>query len=48
MRRSRPWSLASLRTKNAFTSAPPASAAQAIGSAPIVIPPTAVACHSSA
>ncbi len=32
--------------KKAFTSAPPASAAQAIGSAPMVIPPTAVASHS--
>ena len=40
--------MASLRTKNALTSAPPASAAQAIGSAPIVIPPTAVAPHSRA
>ena len=43
IRRASPCCLASLRTKNAFTSAPPASAAQAIGSAPIVIPPTAVA-----
>ena len=33
----------SLRTKNAFTSAPAASAAHATGSAPIVMPPTAVA-----
>ncbi len=35
--------LRSLRTKNAFAWAPPASAAQATGSAPIVMPPTAVA-----
>ena len=40
--------MTSLRTKNALTSAPPASAAQAIGSAPIVIPPTAVASQSRA
>ncbi len=46
IRRARPCALASLRTKNALTSAPPASAEQAIGSAPIVIPPTAVAPHS--
>ena len=38
--------MASLRTKKAFARAPPASAAQATGSAPIVIPPTAVAPHS--
>ena len=45
MRRDRPCALASLRTKKALTSAPPASAAQATESAPIVIPPTAVASH---
>ena len=45
MRRWRPCCLTSLRTKNAFTSAPPASAAQAGASAPIVSPPTAVASH---
>ncbi len=48
IRRARPWVLASLRTKKALTSAPPANAAQAIGSAPIVMPPTAVASHSCA
>ena len=48
MRRCRPCCLPSLRTKNALTSAPPASAAQATGSAPIVRPPTAVAFHARA
>ena len=48
MRRASPWALTSLRTKKTFTSAPPASAAQATGSAPIVMPPTAVAPHSRA
>ena len=48
MRRDRPCALTSLRTKKTLTSAPPASAAQATGSAPIVIPPTAVAPHSRA
>ena len=46
-----PCCLRSLRTKNAFTGAPAASAAQATGSAPIVSPPTAVApsrCASAA
>ena len=42
MRRWRPWALVSLRTKNADTSAPPARAAQASGSAPMVSPPTAL------
>src|SRR5687768_3556978 len=44
-RRWSPCCLASSRTKNAFTSAPPASAAQAGASAPIVSPPTAGASH---
>ncbi len=48
IRLARPCCLASLRTKKAFTAAPPASAAHAIGSAPIVIPPTASASHSRA
>ena len=40
--------MTSLRTKKALTSAPPASAAHAIGSAPMVIPPTAVAFQARA
>ena len=48
IRLERPCCLASLRTKKAFTSAPPASAEQATGSAPIVMPPTAVAPSSAA
>ena len=46
--RCRPWALTSLRTKKALTSAPAASAAQATGSAPMVMPPTAVAPDSAA
>ena len=43
IQRCRPCSFFSLRTKKALTGAPAASAAQATGSAPIVMPPTAVA-----
>ena len=43
MRRDSPCCLASLRTKKALPSNPAPRAAQATGSAPIVIPPTAVA-----
>ena len=43
IQRCRPCALRSLRTKKPLTSAPAASAAQATASAPIVMPPTAVA-----